>query len=208
MYLPPQFTAKDRQTACDVMRTHPFASLISTDDEGLPFVTHIPLHLVADDAIPWKLLGHCARPNPHWRYLEARPRAVVTFLGPHAYLSPKVYPDLARVPTWNYVAVHVTVEARVIHEPEEKDAMLKSLIGDHEPPYAEQWQGLGSDFAEKMLNGIVAFELTITQLQCKLKLNQHRPEAFEATLEAYDAGDQSSRALATWMRRLNNSAKG
>ena len=90
MYLPPQFNAKDRETAWNVMRSYPFASLISTDDDGLPFVTHIPLHLVAGDAVPDKLLGHCAKPNPHWRYLEARPQAVVTFLGPHAYLSPGV----------------------------------------------------------------------------------------------------------------------
>ncbi len=206
MYLPLQFDAKDRQTASEVVRSHPFASLISNDDEGLPFVTHLPLHLVAEEGLPWKLLGHCAKPNPHWRYLEARPRAVVTFLGPHAYLSPKVYPDLARVPTWNYVAVHTTVEARVIHEPVEKDALLKWLIADHEPPYAQQWRDLGGDFAGKMLKGIVAFELVVTQVQCKLKLNQHRPEAFEASLQAYDAGDEQSRAVAGWMRRLNNAS--
>lgn len=207
MYLPPQFNVKDRKVAWDVMRSHPFASLISNDDDGLPFVTHIPLHLVAGEAVPEKLLGHCAKPNPHWRYLEARPQAVVTFLGPHAYLSPSVYPDLTRVPTWNYVAVHATVEARVIHEPDEKDALLKALIGDHEPPYAQQWRDLGSDFADKMLKGIVAFELTIAQLQCKLKLNQHRPEAFDATLQAYDVGNEQSRAVANWMRRLNSAPK-
>lgn len=207
MYLPPQFNVKDRKVAWDVMRSHPFASLISNDDDGLPFVTHIPLHLVVGEAVPEKLLGHCAKPNPHWRYLEARPQAVVTFLGPHAYLSPSVYPDLTRVPTWNYVAVHATVEARVIHEPDEKDALLKALIGDHEPPYAQQWRDLGSDFADKMLKGIVAFELTIAQLQCKLKLNQHRPEAFDATLQAYDAGNEQSRAVANWMRRLNSAPK-
>lgn len=45
MYLPPQFAAKDAATAIDLMRAHPFASLISVDDDGLPFVTHLPLHL-------------------------------------------------------------------------------------------------------------------------------------------------------------------
>lgn len=28
------------------MRSHPFANLISNDDRGLPYVTHLPLHLV------------------------------------------------------------------------------------------------------------------------------------------------------------------
>jgi transcriptional regulator len=207
MYLPAQFDDKNLTHARELMRSHPFVSLISNDGDGLPFVTHLPLHLVEDETVPWRLLGHCAKPNPHWRFLEARPKAVVTFMGPHGYLSPKVYPDLARVPTWNYLAVHATVEARVIHDAPEKDALLKELIGDHEPPYAQQWRNLGPEFAEKMLSGIVAFELTVTQVQCKLKLNQHRPEAFDAMLAAYDAGDEQSRALAQWMRRLKAAAQ-
>ena len=202
MYLPAHFADKHLTHARELIRAHPFASLISNDDEGLPFVSHLPLHLIADEAQPWRLLGHCAKPNPHWRYLETRPKAVVTFLGPHGYLSPKVYPDLARVPTWNYLAVHATADARLIHDPAEKDQALKALIGDHEPPYAQQWRDLGPEFAEKMLMGIVAFELTLPNVQCKLKLNQHRPEAFEAMLAAYGAGDEQSRSLAQWMRRL------
>ena len=144
MYLPPQFKAKDEAHALALMREHPFASLISTDETGLPYVTHLPLH-VQEEGEGMVLLGHVAKPNPHWRYLQARPQALVTFLGPHAYMSPKVYPDLARVPTWNYLAVHCTVQAALVEEPAAKDALLKKLIGDHEPSYAAQWRrGRGS----------------------------------------------------------------
>ncbi|MDB5896234.1 MAG: transcriptional regulator [Rhodoferax sp.] len=205
MYLPPQFIAKDREHAHRLITEHPFASLISTDEDGLPFVTHLPLHLAAEapgsDGL--LLLGHVAKPNPHWRYLQARPRAVVTFLGPHAYLSPQVYPDLARVPTWNYLAVHCTVEATLIETPDAKDALLKSLIGDHEPAYAAQWRGLGEEFALKMLAGIVGFELRVTGLQCKLKLNQHRPESHRAMQAMYAAGGPDDQALARWMQTLD-----
>ena len=201
MYLPPQFAAKDNRAAADLIREYPFASLISVDDEGLPFVTHLPLHL-EERGEQWVLLGHCARPNPHWRYLQARPQAVVTFLGPHAYMSPQVYPDLARVPTWNYLAVHCTVQATLIEQPAAKDALLKKLIGDHEPPYAAQWRALGDEFAHKMLAGIVAFELAVTRLQCKLKLNQHRPEAYAGMRQAYAGGGEQEQALGRWMDRL------
>ena len=200
MYLPPHFTG-NRAQAVALMTGHPFASLVSTDDAGLPYITHLPLHLEDRDG-QMLLLGHVAKPNPHWRYLQARPKAVVTFLGPHAYLSPKVYPDLARVPTWNYLAVHCTVQATLIEDPAGKDALLKKLIGDHEPPYAEQWRGLGDDFAHKMLAGIVAFELQVTDLQCKLKLNQHRPEAHAAMKATYAAGTPDEQALAGWMDKL------
>lgn len=202
MYLPPQFESKDRAHALALMRAHPFASLISNDDEGVPFVTPMPLHVQegADGALV--LLGHCARPNPHWRYLRARPEALVTFQGPHAYMSPTVYPDLARVPTWNYLAVHCRVQATLIDGAQDKDALLKALIGDHEPAYAVQWRALGEEFAHKMLAGIVAFELRVLDLQCKIKLNQHRKESHAALFARYCQGTPDERALAGWMRRL------
>ena len=211
MYQPPHFKSNDPAVAADIMRANAFASLISNDEEGVPFVTHLPLHLLEESSTglgsePLVLLGHCARPNPHWRYLQARPRAVVTFLGPHAYMSPKVYPDVARVPTWNYLAVHCTVQAKLIEDPAGKDALLKTLIADHEPPYAEQWRGLGEDFAQRMLAGIVAFELHIVDLQCKLKLNQHRPEAHAAMRQRYASGSENEQALAQWMDRLGMAA--
>ncbi|WP_342132221.1 FMN-binding negative transcriptional regulator [Hydrogenophaga sp. OTU3427] len=201
VYLPPQFRSQDAAHAARLMREHPFASLISVDDGGLPFVTHLPLHLLEGEG-GWSLLGHCAKPNPHWRLLAARPRALVSFMGPHAYLSPQVYPDKARVPTWNYLAVHATVEARLIEEPQAKDALLKRLIADHEPGYAQQWRDLGDDFAQRMLAGIVGFELRIEQIECKLKLNQHRSESHAAMHAGYVGGNEQEQGLARWMQHL------
>jgi transcriptional regulator len=201
MYQPPQFKSNDRAVAAEIVRAHPFASLVSVDDTGFPFVTHLPLHL-KEEGDAWVLLGHCAKPNPHWRYLAERPPALVTFLGPHAYLSPRVYPDLQRVPSWNYLAVHCRVEATLIEDAPGKDALLKKLIGDHEPPYAQQWRDLGEGYQHKMLAGIVGFELRVTALECKLKLNQHRPESHTALKAAYAAGNDDARELAAWMDKF------
>jgi transcriptional regulator len=201
MYMPPQFKSDDPAIAAELMREHAFATLVSTDDEGQPFATHLPLHAErqGDSFTIW---GHCAKPNPHWRYLQARPKALAVFMGPHAYMSPQVYPDLARVPTWNYLSVHCNVEARLIEDNEGKDALLKKLIGDHEPAYAKQWIELGEEYQHKMLAGIVGFELRVTSWQCKLKLNQHRKESHAAMRLAYASGSPDERALAQWMERL------
>jgi transcriptional regulator len=201
MYQPPHFKSGDPAMAARLMREHPFASLIAADDSGFPFVTHLPLHL-EEEGSEFVLWGHCAKANPHWRYLQARPRALATFLGPHAYQSPKIYPDLARVPSWNYLAVHCKVEARLVEDPAAKDALLKKLIGDHEPSYAQQWRGLGEEFAQKMLAGIMGFELRVLEWECKLKINQHRPESHAALKAAYRAGSEDERKLAAWMDRL------
>jgi transcriptional regulator len=201
MYQPAQFTAKDPSHATTLMRDYPFASLISTDDEGFPFVTHLPLHLEqrGEQLVLW---GHVAKPNPHWKYLVARPEALVTFMGPYAYLSPQIYPDLTRVPSWNYLTVQARVTVNLIEDADAKDRLLKKLIGDHEPAYKQQWIDLGTEYQHKMLAGIVGFEMLVTQLDCKLKLNQHRPESHAKMQAMYEKGNENEQALASWMRKL------
>jgi transcriptional regulator len=121
-------------------------------------------------------------------------------------MTPRVYPDLARVPTWNYLLVHCTVEARLIEQFDDKDRLLKHLIHDHDPAYADQWRGLPEEYQHKMMTGIVAFELKVTGLQCKIKLNQHRSESHVAIKSHYAAGNDHERELAAWMDRLGLTA--
>ena len=200
MYLPNQFN--DTQYILDVMRGHPFASLISNDEQGFPFVTHLPLHVDMRDESLF-ILGHCAKANPHWKYLEARPEALITFTGPQAYMSPRVYPDLVRVPTWNYIAIHVRVRAKIVAEENTKDLLLKQLIADHEEEYAVQWRGLPEKYTTQMLGAIVGFELEALDIQSKFKLNQHRPEAHSVMYKNYIQGNEQEKELAAWMRKLN-----
>ena len=205
MYLPKQFDHPSH--ARRIIRENPLASLISNDDDGFPFVTHLPIKLeanpeVENDASHDTLLGHVAKGNPHARYLQQRPEVLLTFMGPHAYMSPSVYPDLVRVPTWSYLAVHVKAHVRILEGEEAKDAILKQLISDHEPAYAQQWRQLPTSYTEPMLNAIVAFEMRVLNIQTKVKLNQHRPESHAAMHAAYQAGNPSEKELAHWMRRL------
>ena len=201
MYLPKHFEPKDLALALEVMREHSFALMLSIDDAGAPFASHLPL-VVQEHEGAIRIEGHVAKPNPHWRYLQARPQVLLVFQGPHAYMSPKVYPDLTRVPTWSYLAVYAHGQARLIEDLAGKDALLKRLIAIHEPPYAEQWRNLGEEYQHKMLGGIVGFGIEVTRLEAKFKLNQHRPEAHAAMHAAYAQGTPDEQALAGWMERL------
>lgn len=202
MYLPKQFNHPEH--ARTIIRENPFASLVSNDDEGFPFISHIPIKLLphGNDVQKDMLLGHVAKGNPHAAFLAKRPEVLLTFMGPQAYMSPAVYPDLIRVPTWSYVAVHVKAKVRLLEGEEAKDAILKQLIADHEPPYAQQWRGLPDTYTQPMLNAIVAFEMHVQNIQTKVKLNQHRPESHIAMHAAYETGGESEKGLALWMRRL------
>ncbi|MEY3139990.1 MAG: Protease synthase and sporulation protein 2 [Pseudomonadota bacterium] len=177
MYLPKQFNHPEH--ARSIILENPFASLVSNDDEGFPFISHIPIKLMphATDAQQDMLLGHVAKGNPHAGFLYKRPQV-------------------------SYVAVHVKAEVRILEGEEAKDSLLKQLIADHEPAYAQQWRGLPETYTHPMMNAIVAFEMKLLDVQTKVKLNQHRPESHAAMHAAYDAGNESEKALALWMRRL------
>ena len=98
--------------------------------------------------------------------------------------------------------VHCTVEAKIIDIFDDKDRLLKHLIADHDPAYADQWRSLDEVYQHKMMGGIVAFELKVKEMLCKIKLNQHRPEAHAAMKAAYVTGNDNERALAQWMDTL------
>jgi transcriptional regulator len=94
------------------------------------------------------------------------------------------------------------VQARLLEQFDDKDRLLMHLIHDNDPVYAQQWRALPEDYQQKMMSGIAAFELRVTELQCKVKLNQHRPESHAAMHQIYASGNENERKLAVWMNRL------
>ena len=210
MYLPRQFDHRDPAVTCRLLREHPLATLVSLDEQGAPCLSHLPIKLdqLGADGMPNVLLGHLARANPQVQHLAQRPDVVLSFLGPHAFMSTRVYPDELRVPTWNYMTVEIKACVRLLEGEEAKDAMLKQLISDHDPPYAQQWRGLPDKYTHGMLAAIAAYEFQVLSIQTKVKLNQHRPEAHAATLAAYAQGTPREQEVAQWLRDLGLTGQG
>ncbi len=203
MYIPKHFQSPDRALTLEVMRTNNFATLISSDAEGAPFATHLPV-VISEEGDQVVLHFHVARANPHATLLREKRTSMIAFLGPHAYMSPSVYPDLKRVPTWNYVAAHAYGEPIELDTNEAKDALLKSLIAIHEPAYADQWRALDERYQTMMMSAICAFRMPVTKLEGKFKLNQHREEAHTTVKAMYADGTPDERALVRWMERLGH----
>jgi len=202
MYTPSHFSSDDPAIIDEVMQRYPFATLTGHDSDGALFATHLPV-IVQRDADTWLIEGHVARANPHWRWLEESPQALLVFQGPHGYVSPSLYEQKLSVPTWNYIAVHVYAEISTLHEADQKDALLKRLIARNEPAYAEQWRGLPADFQQKMLGAIVGLRMVPTRIEAKFKLSQNRPAADRArVLASQREGNETERDMADWMARL------
>jgi transcriptional regulator len=202
MYIPKQFEAANLDITLEVMRAHNFATLITAQADRLPLASHVPM-IVENTGEDVLIRFHVARANPHGALLlESKTPSMIVFVGPHAYMSPSVYPDLRRVPTWNYIAVHAYGLPIEVTGDDKKDALLKSLIALHEPAYAQQWRDLDATYQSAMLGAITAFEIPVTKLESSFKLNQHRKEAHAAMKASYGTGTPDEKALAHWMERL------
>lgn len=203
MYIPKHFAQEDQALLIEVMRAHSFALLISTQESGEPFVTHLPF-VVRDKSDPVIIEGHMARANPHWQYLEKNARALIVFSGPHAYVSPSLYESKENVPTWNYIAVHAYGHVKLAHAIPEKHAAQMRLIDALEPTYQQQFDELSPVYMHGRMSAIVAFEMIVERLEGKFKLSQNRPMVDRRNVaKVFAEGNDEQRAVSSWMQRVS-----
>lgn len=173
-FIPAHFRIDDRDELERFIAAHAFGTLVSAGAAGLS-VSHIPFvsERGADGRL--RLLGHVARANAHWRELESARDLVAIFEGPHAYVSPRWYSKHPSVPTWNYAVVHAHGAARLL-PPADLRPLLDRLSRTYEDDRRAPWRmdSLPDDFATKMLDAIVGFEIAVERLEGKFKLSQNR----------------------------------
>lgn len=207
MYLPTHFKSTDFEHAQRLVAEHPLALVLGPDAQGDSFGSHLPLVAVPDgdgNGEAFVLEGHMARANPHWGWLSQQKTVLAVFSGPGAYVSPSLYDSVQNVPTWNYAALHAYGDVELIDGQDDKDALLKRLIGRFEPAYADQWRGLNPDYQGKLLRAIVGFRIRVTRWELKLKMSQNRAATERLRIrESLAASDNAEdRATAEWMARL------
>jgi transcriptional regulator len=138
-----------------------------------PMVAHVPVVVAPPDRIRF----HVARGNR--ARLDGR-RAIVSCLGPDAYVSPDWYGTPEQVPTWNYLAVEAEGPLRRLDEAE-LTALLDALGAAHEARLAPKpaWTRakMSPGRFEAMLKAITGYELLIEDLRGTRKLGQHKGDA-------------------------------
>ncbi len=200
MYLPELYKMSNREEILRFMRAYPFAAII-TAKNGLPLVTHLPFVIEETGNGEITLTAHFAKANTQWKDIEENP-VLVVFSEPHAYISPKHYAHEQNVPTWNYVSVHVYGKGHLITHPEAASGILGSTIRFYEQEYMTQWNSLPEAYKQKMLNGIVCFRITATDIQAKKKLSQNKTETERKNIFAAleHSANGSEQELAQWMK--------
>ena len=160
-----------------------FGVLAIAGEDGMPLISHVPFVLEGD-----KALFHLVRSNPIARRLRVAAPVKLAVSGPDSYISPDWYQAEDQVPTWNYVAVHLSGMAELLPQDRMRE-VLDKLSDRFEEQLAPKpiWKmgKMPDDLLERMMRQIVPCVLTISDVQGTWKLAQNKPEA--ARLAAADA---------------------
>ncbi len=175
MYIHPLNEWQDEPEIVDFIKRNAFATLISQVD-GKPWATHLPFVLGKNNAGEPVLSGHLAKANQQWKTISENADVLVIFQGPHAYISSSWY-NHENVPTWNYLAVHVSGKIRLI-EGEELMDHLKSLTDTYEEgrPNRVRVETMSESYVAGQLRALVGFEIKIEEVKGSAKLSQNRDD--------------------------------
>jgi transcriptional regulator len=201
MYTPKHFQLNNEQEAIGFMQRYSFATIV-TATNNVPFATHIPF-LVEQREGRIILASHFAKANPQAAEIIGKD-VLVIFTEPHAYISPKHYEKETNVPTWNYIAVHAYGKPSILPEGEETADLLARMISNYETDYLAQWNGLPDEYKQRMMKGIVAFEIMVDDLQGKQKLSQNRSEVEKENIinALSKSSDTTEAEIGKYMERL------
>lgn len=172
MYIPKAFEVNDKTKLVEFIKKNSFGVLFS-QIEDKPFATHLPFLIEENKGENGVLIGHMAKPNPHWKNLDSK-EVLVVFSGSHAYISPTWFNETNTVPTWNYVAVHIYGEFNLVENKQELKDILEKTVDFYESTMPNPWKvEFDNKYIDGLMNGIVGFEINIKKIEGKWKLNQN-----------------------------------
>jgi len=201
MLISNSFKFDDQSEQIAFMKRYSFATII-TSYNNLPIATQLPFIV---NEVNGKVLisGHFAQANEQVKYIEQY-TSLIIFTEPHAYISPSHYEKHESVPTWDYISVHAYGKANIINDEEAKEQALKEMILYYEKEYLVQWDSLTEKFKRGMMQGIVAFEMNISNLQGKKKLSQNKSEQERKNIVSHleNSNNAVERELAPFIKNL------
>lgn len=203
MYVPKHFVEDDPARVSQLIRHHPFGTLVSSDGER-PLATHLPMLLRDLPGRPWELVGHIARANPQWKTFDPAREVLAIFQGAHTYVSARWY-SAPNAPTWNYSSVHVYGIPSIVSDGEELYELLRDLVDSQEKGAAEaerfRLESIPAGKVESMMAAIVGFRITVTRVEAAAKLSQNQDAGDHARViqKLKDRGDADSLTVAREM---------
>lgn len=202
MYPPPYYTNNNPNFLKKVMQEHSFA-FMTTAHEGDILGTHLPFVFDADEGNNGTLYGHIAANNPQVKHIESDASALITFNGPHAYVSATWYEKPQKnVPTWDYISVQANGSLTLLPKDRWLGEMQK-LTQVYEEDAG--WQiSNAQDYVDALMRGIVYFKMEITSILGIEKMSQNKSYSEKLTIiselrarKEHDTADAIAEAMKT-----------
>ncbi len=160
--------------AVDLVTRLRFGILVSVS-ENEPQFSHVPVIRISSMAGWSGFAGHLSRANPHWKALQAAPKATFVFNGANTYISAQWYlPGTPAAPTWGYAVVHVGGAVRLAPDDDATSRIVDDLIRLNEAVLPKQWPLESYSPARRaaLLPHIIGFELDVTSFTPKYQIIQ------------------------------------
>jgi len=203
MYDLPHYKENDEQVIREFIEKYPFAFLTGCDADNKPVATQLPLFI--EEKNGKKIVtGHIMKNTDHHKAFLNNENVLVVFTGHNSYVSATWYSNPNIASTWNYMSVHVKGIIRFL-EDAELVGVLRKLTLHYEGNNTESstiYDNLPTDFIQRVLPAIVAFEIEIKEMDTVFKLSQDRDEkSYQNIIERLKAKGDSGRVIASEMEK-------
>ncbi len=203
MYDLPYYKEQDEQIIKEFIKKHPFAFLTGCDSENKPVATQVPVFIEERDGR--KILsGHIMKNTDHHKAFLQNENVLVVFNGSHTYVSATWYSNPHLASTWNYMSVHAKGTIRFLDEAGLEEVLRKTTL--HFENYDQQsptvFDNLPSEFKQKVMKAIVAFEVEVIEMDNVFKLSQDRDvESYQNIIEKLKKQGEDGRVIAAEMEK-------
>lgn len=198
----PHYVLDDLDEIRRLIDENPWTTLVSPTSEGL-IASHYPV-LVDRGREELSLVTHLGRPDDRIHELP-RHELLMIVQGPHGYISSSWYGEHVEVPTWNFIAAHLSGVPEILSD-EENAEVLHRLV-EHferrvEHPRLLDGAPADAENARRDMRGTVGLRLTPTRIVAKRKMSQrHPPEIVDTVIGQLEGdGPYASPGLAREMR--------
>ena len=151
--------------------------VLTTNGAEAPMLSHVPFLLNESGGMAEL---HLVRSNPIARACKGPLAVTLAVSGGDTYVSPDWYEVPDQVPTWNYVAVHLSglltpLPAEELHPLLDRQSAFYEDRLLPKPPWTTA--KMTPDVMEKMMRQIRPFRLEVTGVDGTWKLSQNKPDA-------------------------------
>lgn len=203
MYDLPYHKEKNEQAIKEFIARYPFAFLTGSDSENKPVATQVPVFIEEKDGRRI-LRGHIMKNTDHHKAFIHNENVLVVFTGHHTYVSGTWYSNPHTPSTWNFMSVHAKGIVRFLDDNSLVDVLrMTTLHFENQNKHSQTiFDNLPSEYTQRLMKAIVAFEIEIIDMDTVFKLSQDRDEkSYDNIIEQLRKQGESGQVIANEMEK-------